>query len=231
MAKDQPLNMKKMIIVAVVTIVILSLAVYGSYYYSTNQSSNIILPGGVTYLGPSTTPVIESTKKIEPKKFTVNADVTWKTWKGRIYPFEFSYPETLPLVVFPNDQTDSVAIAWEDFDPRTNILVNMEFIDKRDPKMAGKPAVDFVQNWYKYFTGLKGLSTVEKITTITNLKGYKAKYINTNNETPNTDIFYEIPGKPNLLLRLANGVLAEDVFNRIVDSVRWNPPSPTTANK
>lgn len=231
MIKDESLNIKKMIVVTVIAIVVLGLTIYAAYLYSVRQSSNIILPGGITYLGPTTSPIVEEITKETVPKFSAASDVAWKTWVGRIYPYEFSYPETLPLVIFPGDQTDSVAIAWNNIDPRVNILINMEFMQKRDPQMKGKPAIEFVQNWYKYFSGLQGVASIEKITTVTGLKGYKAKYINAAGQTPNTDVFYEIPAKPNMLLRLASGILSEEIFNRMADSIRWNPPVPTTANK
>lgn len=202
---------------------LLSLALFVAYRFSQKSSSNIILPGGTTYLGPS--PKSEE-KQIptaaSPAKFTVDATVDWKPQKGKIYPFSFSLPSTLPLVVFTEDATDSVAIAWGNIPPQENVLLNMEFIDKRDPNLVKESKLDYVKNWYKFFSGLKGVADVTPFTNTNGMKGYKASYINTAGTTPNTDVFFEIPNQPNLMLHLGNGVLDPGVFERILDSVKWN---------
>lgn len=203
-------------------LILISGALAVSYKYSQKQSSNIILPGGVTYLGPSPTgePTVPPTP-IPLPKFTVTSDVKWKTQGGKIYPFTFSYPSTLKLVVFPGDTADSVAVSFNDKPPQQNILINMEFIDKRDPKLVTQEKLEYVRNYYKFFSGLKGTQNVEVFTNSAGLKGYRAVYINTVNQTPNTDIFFEVPGDPAKMIHMANGDLETSVFDKIADSMRW----------
>ena len=217
-------NIIKIVFLTSFGILIISGTIYISFLYSQRQSNNIILPGGVTYLGPSenknATP--PQTSSPTPVRFTALSTESWKSFGGEIYPYSFSYPSSLPLVVFPDDTTDSVAIAWNNIPPQINILLNMEFMDKRDPKSLQQSKIEYVKNWYRYFSGLKGLSKIDKFTNTNGLKGYKAIYINTINQTPNVDFFFEVPNNPDKLIHMGSGVLDPELFDRMVDSLRWN---------
>lgn len=221
--KSSQLDIKKLSIAIVAIVLSLTLAVVVAYKYSQKQSGNIMLPGGVTYTGPTATPQPYKGPTPTPVIFTAASDVTWDIFGGKIYSFQFSFPTTLPLVVFPGDPTDSVAIDYAKIPPQQNILLNVELIDKRDPSLLNKPKIEYVRNWYKFFPGLKGVAKVEPLTNTNGLKGYRALYINTLDQSPNTDVFFEIPSQPTLLIHLANGILEPKIFDRIVDSLRWSP--------
>ncbi len=218
---EKQLDIVKLTIVTIAGILILSVAIFAAYRYSQKQAGNIVLPGGVTYLGPSPTPSFFWEPSPTPHRFKADAAVTWKNYTGKIYPYTFSYPSTLIVVVFPDDPTDSVALSWDNIPPQLNILLNMEFIDKRDPNLTTQPKVEYVKNWYKFFSGLKGVSKVEPFTNTNGMKGYKAYYINLADATPNIDVFFEIPGNNTTMIHLANGILDPNVFNRILDSLKW----------
>jgi hypothetical protein len=212
-----------LIIAVIVGVILACISLFIAYKFSLQSSSNIILPNGTTYVGPSPTPGVKQPQPTSsPQKFKVDTTVDWKPQKGKIYPFSFSYPSTLPLVVFTDDATDSVAIAWGNIPPQQNILLNIEFIDKRDPKLVKETKLDYVKNWFKFFTGLKGVANVTPFTNTNGMKGYKAIYINTVDATPNVDVFFEIPNQPTRMLHMANGILETNLFDRIVDSVKWN---------
>lgn len=203
-------------------------AIFVAYRYSQKQSSDLIVPGGVTYLGATPTQTV-SAPTPPPLRFTADPTVNWKTRRGVTYPYSFSYPETLQLVVFPGDKSDSVAISWNNIPPQVNILANIEMVSQRDPKYVSQPKINFVNDWYKFFSGLKGVSRVEQFTNANGLKGYRAVYINNLGQTPNTDIFFEVPGDKNLLIHLANGVLDPVIFDRIVDSLNWGTGTKITS--
>lgn len=224
--EQDKVDFTKLAIATIVGVIILGGSVYAAYRYSQRQRGDIVLPGGVTYLGPTTIPNVTS-PPTAPLRFTAASDVNWKTQSGNLYPYSFSYPETLPLVVFPGDTTDSIAIAWGNISPQQNILLNMEFIDQRDPKLVAQPKIEYVKNWYKFFSGLKGVSKVEPFTNTNGLKGYKASYINYADASPNIDVFFEIPANNTTLIHLANGILDPNIFDRIIDSLKWNPVTPT----
>lgn len=214
----------KLAIATIAGVIILGGAVYGAYRYSQRQSGNIVLPGGVTYLGPSPKP--ETTQPpTAPLRFTAPTDVSWIVFTGKKHPFTFSYPSTLTLVVFPNDDTDSVAISWGNIPAQQNVLLNIEFIENRDPKYINMPKIEYVRNWYKFFSGLKGVAKVEPFTNTGGLKGYKASYTNYSDASPNVDVFFEVPKDSKTMIHLANGILDPVIFDRILDSLKWNQPS------
>lgn len=220
--EDEANQFAKRIIATITGILLLIGAVYGTYRYSQNRSGTLILPGGVTYLGPSPSPQTAQPSPL-PLHFTLESDVTWNTYSGKLYPYTFSYPSSLPIVIFPEDTNDSVAISWGNVAAQENILLNMEFIDKRDPQLTKKPKSEYVRNWYTFFPGWKDVASVTPFTNTNGLKGYKAVYINTRGASPNLDVFFEIPQDPNMLIHLANGILDPDIFDRIIDSVKWTP--------
>jgi hypothetical protein len=165
-----------------------------------------------------------------PPKFTLAGDVTWNAKAGTYYPYAFSYPSNLPLVVFINDQTDSVAIVWGNIPAQQNVLFNVEIIANRDAKYVNQPKVEYVKNWYKFFSGLKGVSKMETFANVKGLKGYKVWYLNTANTAPNVDVFFEIPKRNDIMLHFANGIIDEPIFDKIIDSARWEEKiSPTIA--
>lgn len=223
--QSEELDPIKLIIATIIGIVILAGALYGAYLYSQSKSNDLVLPGGVTYLGP--TEEASTQPPTAPLRFTIDPSTSWRIQEGRIYSYSFSFPETLALVVFPGDETDSVAIEWGNIPPQLNILANIEFVEQRDPAYVNQPKMEFVKNWFRFFSGLKGVDKVEPFTNTNGLKGYKAYYINHSDQTPNVDVFFEIPEQEDKLLHFANGVLDPKIFDRMIDSVKWTLLTPT----
>ena len=224
--KEEQPDLKKLSLATLIGVSVLGAVVYGAYAYSQRNGANIALPGGTTYLGE---PTPGNQPPTAPLRFTADPNVSWTTYSGKLYPYSFSYPTTLILNFFPGDKNDPVAIVWGNIPAQYNILLNIENIRDRDASYVNKPKIDYINNWYKYFGGLKGVTKVETFTNTGGLKGYKASYTNTAGSSPNLDVFFEIPGRNDILLHLANGVLDPDIFNRLVDSVEWNAPTPTTS--
>lgn len=222
---SNPPDFSKLVIAAIVGILLICGAIFAAYRYSQKQVGQIILPGGTTYLGEPSSSANEQTANQTPSatlsRFTADPNVSWLKNTGSIYPYTFSYPSTLPLVVFPGDGSDSVGIAWNKIEPQHNILLNMEFVKSRDPKLYDLPRIEYARAWYKFFPGWKGVKKVDKFTNANGLKGYKAVYINQSDQTPNIDIFFEVPTDANLMIHLANGILDPAIFDRIVDSLSW----------
>jgi len=219
------MSIAKIAVGAAVGILVLSGAVYAAYQYASSQRADVVLPGGVTYLG--TSPTVMPQPSTAPLIFTIDPTTPWIERRGIVYPFTFSHPETLELVIFINDPSDSVGIVWGNIPPQQNLLFNAEKIDGRDTKFVRQPKIEYVRNWWKHFSGLKGVSQVTQFTNSNGLKGYRASYINYADASPNVDIFFEVPRNPNLLLHFANGILDPKVFDRIIDSVAWSPITPS----
>ena len=223
---NQP-SIAKPAIITFAVILAIGVSVYGGFKYSQRSSGGMVLPAGTTYLGASPTSTVPLPTTTE-LKFTTDATVPYKEFIGSIHPFTFSYPETLNLVTFAEDPPrDTIAIVWGNKPPQENILLNIEVIKERDKNLVNKPKIEFVQNWWKNFSGLKDVASVTPFTNVKGMKGYRAQYVNWANTAPNIDIFFEVPSRPDILVHLANGILDATIFNRIVDSFLWLESSPT----
>lgn len=221
-------EIRKVVLGIVIGVVVIGVVIYTGYSYSQKQSLKLTLPNGGTYTGKGAPNLKAETPPTAPLRFTAAADTPWVSYQGKTYTYSFSYPQTLSLSFFPKDPSDSVAVNWGNLPPESNILLNVESIKARDPQNVGK-SEEYVRNWWKAFGGLKGVLSVDKLTTSNGLKGYRAIYINLGDQSPNVDVFLEVPKNQDLLIHLANGILDPAIFNRIVDSVKFTPSSPTQA--
>lgn len=212
-----------MVTVALAAVALLTGAVFMAYRNAKDRSGTVVLPGGVTYLGEkpiATTPVPLPTA---PSVFTAGPTVAWKEFRGRIYPYRFSVPETLPLVVFPNDNSDAVGVEWGGIKPQGNILMNVTDITK-EPSLKpyiAKTRMELITNWWKQFPGLSGVATVSAFTNSAGTRGYKAVFVNKSGETPNLDVFFDVPKKPSLIVRFGSGIIDRTLFEKITDSFSW----------
>ncbi len=219
-------EIKKVVIGIAIGMAVIGLIIYAGYSYSQKQGIKLTLPGGSTYTGKQ--PNFNSENPpTAPLRFTTSSDTPWISYQGKAYAYSLSYPQTLSLSFFPKDPSDSIAINWGNIAPENNILLDVESIKSRDAQYVGKTE-DFVRNWWKPFNGLKGVLSVEKLNTSNGLKGFRAIYINNAGQSPNVDVFLEVPKNPDLVIHLANGVLDPAIFNRIVDSVKYTPAVATT---
>jgi len=214
-------DMKKIILGLVLGVAVLGIVLYGGYLYAQKFGVKITLPSGQTYLGEE---ALEANELVNPptapQRFTAGPNVPWKEYKGKVYNYSFKYPETLKLGIFPDDPTDSVAIIWGNIPAQRNIFINVENIPSRDPAYVGK-VEDFARNWWKFFSGLKGLVSIEKFVNTSGLTGYRAIYINNADQSPNIDIFFAVSNDPNKVIHIANGILDPEIFERIVDSLNY----------
>jgi hypothetical protein len=195
------------------------------------KKSTIVLPAGGTYLGPKDTPTeappVPTTNNLRPvtnvNKFTVSADTPWVTVKGNVYPYSFQSPKTLKLVTFPGENKyDIYAISWNNQPPDQNVLIGVDNLNNTESskQYITTSKRSYVESWYKQF-GLKGIASLIEFTNNQGLKGYRATYINASGQTPNDDIFFEV-ANPAYVIHLASGVLAPEVFDKLIDSVSWN---------
>lgn len=170
-----------------------------AYLYSRPREGSIVLPGGITYLGPSPT------------------QTPWATQTGKKFSYSFLYPSSLSLGVFPDDPFDAVTIFWQDTNPQENLLLRVETIP--EPK---QPKKDYVFSWWKQYNW-KGVAGISEFTNGKGLKGYRAKYIDASGKSPYDQVFLEVPGRPELLIWLSGKMVGPAVFDKIVESVSWSP--------
>lgn len=204
---------KKAVAVAVGITAIGTILVISHYRQISGRSGTIIIPAGNTYLGPPNTAA--------PQPPADNAVL--RTVKGNIYPYTFSTPATITLVTFPNDPYDMYALSGNNIAPESNVLIGVDDLSKHTARSQyiDQPKTVYIRDWWKQFSSLTGVKSIEPFTNSNGLKGYTVKFLSAANESPNLDIFFEVPALPQYVIHLSNGMLDSAVFADIVDSVGW----------
>ena len=219
-------NFGKIILFTLLGLLILGGVVFAGIRFSKKEEGDLALPQG-TYLGPDEDQDSTNQPPTAPLTFTADPGTTWISFKGTVIPYSFSYPKTLPLVTFPDDESDSVGVVWGNIPAEQNILLNLELIEDRDPDFVEKSKEQYVRNWHQYFSGLQDVSSLTTFENSNGFKGYRARFINTASQTPNIDVFFEIPGEEDVMIHMANGILDPAIFDRIVDSLNIISPTDT----
>jgi len=236
--------------IAAVSSIVVILLIILQHNMAFQKTSTIVIPAGGTYLGPTNTPTpmpgaqaqvgnepVATTKPSETVKndaanadgtytttagkFAVTDNAVWVTVKGNKYPYSFSFPKALKLVTFPNDQFDIYAISWNNMPPDQNVLIGVDNLSRTDTlkQYITVSKHSYVENWWKQF-GLKGVGSILEFTNSKGLKGYRAKFLNSANQSPNEDVFFEVPD-PTYVIHIASGILDASVFDKLLDSVAW----------
>ena len=215
---------KKIIIIAAVITVLLTALVLVHYRAISGRAGSLVIPAGNTYLGPDApNQNSQPTPTGSANVFTAAADVPWHPVRGRIYAYSFSAPATLTLKTFNNDIYDIYAISCCGVDPGSNVLIGVDNLKNHpdENQYIGTSKLAYVQNWWHQFSALKSVASIEPFTNTAGLKGYKAKYVNSAGETPNLDVFFEVPNHPEYVIHMASGTLDPPIFTKMVDSVSW----------
>lgn len=206
---------------------VLTAIVFLAYLYSKPRPGALVLPGGITYLGPS--PSIQAQNshvktQNEQLRFTVGADEIWATIKSKKYGYTFSIPETLTLESFLTDEFDAYAITWNNVPKEANVLIGVENLATDEKKMAyvQKSKKEYIELFWAKQYNLTGVKTLDPFNNKKGLNGYKVKFQTNDGISPFDDIFFEVPKKPNLVIHLSNAILDPGVFDKIVESVEWN---------
>ncbi|MCL4360209.1 hypothetical protein M1555_03085 [Patescibacteria group bacterium] len=213
-------EVKTVIIVTVVASAVLMASAVLAYRSAASVPGQTVLPAGDTYLGPSGTP--GPSPAPDSPYIPVAADATWKEFKGKIFPYRFRYPATLNLGVFPNDPFDSVTIFWGNTNPEANLILRVENLthSQHTAQYVKGDKMAYIESWWKQYT-YKGVSTVTKFTNSQGLTGYRAVYLGSDGEPVPDNVFFEVPGRPELLIWMSTRLLSPDIFNRIIDTVSW----------
>ncbi len=197
---------------AIIVSIILFGGVLWAFQSARNRQGSVVLPGGITYIGPTPSPA--------EVPLPIATDMKWTERKGTIFPYTFQYPESLSLGIFPSDPYDSVTVFYDGTEANTNIFLRVEDLTKLNKKhYIGKPE-EYARNWWKDYNW-KGVESVTAFTNSNGLKGYRAKYLNEKNETPYDHVFFEIPGKEDIIIWLSGRLFTSADFDRLVDSVSW----------
>ena len=214
----------KIIGIAIGISLILIIGVYMAFSRAKKQQGHVVLPGGVTYLGPSPTTTPKQPdihfSLLEASIIPVPNDATWTTHEGKLFPYTFSYPSPLSLGVFMNDPYDGVTIFYGNTSAQENLFFRVDNLTTlKKTEYIGKP-MEYAEHWYKDYTW----SSVASVTAFTNtqgLKGYRAKYLDSTGKTPYDHVFFAVPGDTNLIIWISGKLFDQPTFEKLVDSVSW----------
>lgn len=214
----------KIIGVAVVISIVLIAGVYIAFSTAKKQQGQVVLPGGVTYLGPTPTATPKQPDThfslLQASIIPVPNDATWNIYEGKVFPYSFSYPAPLSLGMFPNDPYDGVTIFYGNTSAQENLFFrvdNLTTLKKTD--YIGKP-VEYANNWYKDYTW-SDVESVVAFTNSTGMKGYRAKYLDSTGKTPYDHVFFEVPGDPTRMIWITGRLFDHATFEKLIDSVSW----------
>jgi hypothetical protein len=213
-----PKEYVRIAVIVVIALVVLISVTVGAYSYAKKRTGTTILPGGSTYLGPSpaSAPAPVSTT------ISVPIDAPAQIWKGQKHPYYFSYPTGLALGFFPGDPFDAVTVFWGNTNPSENIFIRVEDLNvMTDGKQyISKSKKEYANMWWKQYNW-KGVSEIIEFTNSKGLKGFRAKYVDSAGQTPFDNVFFEVPGRRDLIVWVGGSKLEKQLFDRIVDTFGW----------
>jgi len=220
---DESFNKSGLVFGNFVILVIFVLLVGGIYLYASkkNKSGQQVFPAGINYFSPKGNKATKPVLLYDFVKLAESSD--WVTYKGKVFAYSFQHPKVLTPLSFPNDKSDAVTFKVNELPPEQSLLLTVETISLRDKEMIGKQE-EFVKSYWKFFSGLKGLSKIESITNEKGMKGYKAKYVVKGNNAVTSDYyFFVIEGEDDILLHVGDIFPTEGkaVLNRIVNSLEY----------
>lgn len=207
----------RVILPAVLVSCVLIAGVFFAFQRSKNQKSTIVLPGGITYLGPTPTPTAPPTVN---GKISVGEASQWVEHKGNLLPYAFSYPSSLSLGVFPDDPYDSVTVFYPGSDAQTNLFFRVDNLTRLNKNAYIGNLMGYAKNWWKDYTW-KGVASMTTFTNSKGLNGVRAKYLDDKGESPYDHVFFSVPERTDLIIWVSGKLFTQDVFDRLVDSVSW----------
>lgn len=215
---------KKSLIAVNIVILVVFLLIIGGVYYWVSKKTKIgqqVFPAGINYLSPSGNQAQKPVLLYDFAKLAESSD--WVTYKGKIYPYAFQHPKALTPLTFPNDKSDAVTFKVNELPPEQSLLLIVETISSRDKNLVGKPE-EFVRNYWKFFSGLKALKNITKVTNEKGLTGYKATYVVKGSNVITSDYyFFIVEGNNDVLLHIGDIFPTEGkaVLNRLINSLEY----------
>lgn len=231
----------RVILGVVIALVVLGGLTYAAYLYS-NRQGGLILPSG--YQKPGAKPILMADMKcdnpdpaykntpsfyIKCEPYKSSLSTKWVTKRDTAYGVKLDIPSDLPTVTYPN----GIGFTWKTLKSNTNLFISYEPAAARSGNFKTMTGEEYPKNYWKQYGGLTGLKSLVEYKNKAGLKGWQAVYFY-GPDTPTIDTFFEDPKAPGDFVHLSKGVLADDVYNTILDSFGWIPkatpsPSPTAS--
>lgn len=236
----------KIIIGLVVAVVVLGGIVYASYSLTQKKTAKQTFPAGYTPPTAETPGAKQGTtiasvdcKITEPNpdnvwayylkcnRFKSSSTAAWKNYKNATLGFELSLPSDLDTIEYPN----GLGINYKEISAANNLLFSLDMASSRSGEFQDMKGDAYVKNYWRQYSGLVALKSYEAFSNQYNIKGHKATYLNMANESPNDEVFFEYPTAPGDFVHFASGVLDKSVFDKIIDSFKWEGTAVTPKKK
>ncbi len=214
-----------MILANLGVLVLFLVIVAGVYFYVVKKGKGqVVFPAGINYLSPrnETTPAAGAATAPLYDFAKLAESVDWVSYDGKTFAYTFQHPKALTPLTFANDTSDSVTFKVSNVPPELNLLLLVETISSRDKNLTGKQE-QFVKDYWKFFSGLAGLNSINTVTNEKGMKGYRATYNVKGGGVTSDNYFFVIEGDPDHVIRIANifGAEGETLFRRIVNSLEY----------
>lgn len=214
----------------VIAVVVLGGVVYAGYQYSKRQAGKTTYPNG--YQAPNQAQAPANPKDIDCTKHDPN--ISFWDWynkcdqikgdpaagltpiKDEKLGFELQIPANIKIVKFVN----GAGIIYKDVQPNLNLLYNLELASLRTGEFKNLKGQAYVENYWKQYSGLRGMASIEPIINSNGVKGYKAFYYVFPDVKGNTEIFFELGENTGDFIHLSKGILTDDTFNTIIGSFK-----------
>lgn len=236
-SKDDFMGKNSMAVMSVGVLVVFIGLVFFLYKWVSNKKGNVVFPAGINYTGNENQ---AEDQPLAPKKPVYDyakylTESNWTSYNSPLKQYSFQHPVEMNPLVFPGATSDMVTFdVAADVPARDSIMALVENISERDPKLVGKPE-EFVKGYWKFFGGLKGLSSIEPYTNKAGLEGFKALYVNKGGATTGDNYFFIVPNDTNKMIHFSNVFPKTDdanlVFMRILESVSLKITVPPTPGK
>ncbi len=215
-----PKQLESLLFASLLTIT-LFLATFVLYEFTKPRGGQVILPGGVTYLGPEKTGNQPAATPTAPIKLSAPNDAIWKMISLKNDPVTVSYPDTVTLVAYPNAATETLVIRLGGSNPTEYMFLTILDLNKGlFVPYKEKSKKELVEKFHTLTMGLKSVTNVRTFTNIGGLVGYRAR-VEALNGTVTDEVFFEAPKNTNRMIRLTNSILDPALYDRMIDSVRW----------
>ena len=221
---DEETITKSNLVSANLVIIVVFLLVVGGVYYNVSKKSKgaLTMPAGINYLSPSGTANTKTVSLYDYAQLTQSTDLI--TFKGKKFAFSFQYPKGLTPLTFIDDPSDAVTFKVNDMPAQSSLMMLVETISQRDKTLVGKQE-EFVNGYWKYFSGLKGLVSITPVSNSNGLKGFKAVYATKNGAVAtNEKYFFTLEGDDDHMLYVANifPVEGQALFEKMLNSINYS---------
>lgn len=218
---DLGLGKNTLAILSVGILVVFLLLIGGIYFWVSKKSKGeVVFPAGINYTGQESPNPTQPPQRPQYDYAALAAATDSVTFTSSNGQYKFAYPPGMIPLIFPGDPNDSATFDVAEVPAQFNIMALVERISNYDSKLVGRQR-EFVNNYWNFFGGLKGVQSIEDYTNEKGIKGWKVSYVNKSDVKTGDNYFFPIPGDNDRILHVSNVFPPEGeaVFAKILNSL------------